>query len=75
MAQTFFGIYEAQVLNVGDGRVQVMVPDVATPMASWARVCLPPGGSIKSLQIGTTGWIMYEAGDPMYPVFMGVTGT
>ena len=75
MAQTFFGIYAATVLNVRDGRVQVMIPSVGVPMTGWARACLSPGASASAVNVGNNGWVMFEAGNPMYPVFMGVSPT
>ena len=70
----FYGIYRALVVNTADpqnvGRVQVSVPSVNNIGIDWAMPCkefrstaMPP--------VGTQVWVMFEAGDPMYPVWMG----
>jgi len=69
-----YGIYRGNVLNTVDptmkGRIQVNVPAVAAVAGSWALPCreyrstaLPPVGSVV--------WVMFEAGNPSNPVWMG----
>ena len=70
----FYGIYRAIVMNTADpmngGRVQVSVPAVNNIGIDWAMPCreyqsgrMPP--------VGSQVWVMFEAGDPNYPVWMG----
>lgn len=70
----FYGIYRALVVNTGDpqnfGRVQVSVPSVNNIGVDWAMPCkeyrskaMPP--------VGSQVWVMFEGGDPLYPVWMG----
>ena len=75
MAQ-YFGIYRATVLNTtdpaGQGRVQVMVANVSGQTSGWAAACSPPGSTAQP-NVGDTAFVMFEGGDPAYPVFMGTT--
>ncbi len=70
----YFGIYRGTVLNntdpAGDNRVQVMVPGVSGQVSGWAMPSFQYN-SIAVPKIGETVWVMYEAGDPAYPVYMG----
>jgi hypothetical protein len=70
----YYGIYRGSLINTADpqmkGRVQVNVPSVGTVATNWAAPCreyrstaMPP--------IGTSVWVMFESGDPAYPVWMG----
>ncbi|MBX9701048.1 MAG: phage baseplate assembly protein V [Acetobacteraceae bacterium] len=69
------GLYRAIVLNNMDparrGRIQVMVPAIAGQASGWAECCGPPGGC-PAPPVGATAWVMFENGDPAYPVWMGV---
>ena len=71
MAQ-YFGIYRGTVLNTtdpaGQGRIQVMVPNVSGQTSGWAAPC-----SNTTPNVGDTAFIMFEGGDPSLPVFMGTT--
>jgi hypothetical protein len=70
------GIYRATVLNNQDpeqrGRVQVLVPAIAGQGSGWAAACRPVGGGGQVPAVGDTVWVMFENGDPSYPVWLGV---
>ena len=79
MAQ-FGGLYRATVIDSIDpaagGRLQVAVPEVTeakvwaercSPLAPWRCESEPP-----SPAPGTPVWIMFEQGDPSFPVVVGV---
>ncbi len=76
MAQQHFGIYRAQVASVtdpmGQGRVQLIVPDLSRVTTGWAMPCIPAGGPAGRVNVGDAAWVMFEGGDADYPVFMGV---
>ncbi len=76
----FYGKYRGTVLNNVDpmqiGRVQVMVPDVASLLpSSWAMPSFPISGkqmgSYMIPQIGTGVWVEFEQGNPDYPIWTG----
>lgn len=72
---TFLGIYRAVVVNAVDpsrrSRVQVRVPDVLGTDVAWALPCVPVGSRAVP-KVGAGIWVMFEAGDPDDPVWMGV---
>ena len=67
------GIYAGICLSAqnsdGRSRIQVKVPSVAGGTAAWAN-----GVSTTTIlpSAGDTVWIMYEQGDPQYPLWLGV---
>ena len=72
----FYGIYQGLVIDNQDpesrGRITVQVPQVTgQAVTDWVDVCSTDGGSISPI-VGSTVWIMYIAGDPNFPVWMGV---
>lgn len=73
--RTFYGIYRAVVVNAADPlrsrRVQIQVPDVLGAGVAWALPCLPVS-SRAIPKVGAGVWVMFEAGDPSRPVWMGV---
>ncbi len=80
MTDTFPGLYRGTVAQNVDpmqiGRLQVVVPDVTGAIPStWARACFPMGGPAQGFfsvpMIGAGVYVMYEQGDPDYPVWMG----
>jgi len=75
MAEKFYGIYLGTVLNANDpekrGRLQVMVPSRA--VSGWAYPCRPYKVSATP-PAGAEVWVMFEDGDPSYPVWMGCSG-
>jgi hypothetical protein len=72
---TYNGLYRAVILAVndpaGEGRVQVLVPAISGQTSGWAMPCMPPGQS-QQANVGDLAWIMFEGGNPAYPVFMGI---
>lgn len=71
------GIYRATVVdNVdpeGRSRLRVRVPALTgTSVVGWVWPCLPPVAEIVLPGPGSGVWVMFESGDPDYPVWMGV---
>lgn len=75
---TLFGKYRGVVVGnldpLGQGRIQVQVPNVSNTSA-WAVPCLPVGGPPQAQfqfpPIGSGVWVEFEGGDPAYPVWPG----
>lgn len=76
-AASFPAIYRATVLSAQDpdgrGRIQVLVPAIAGQGSGWAACCVPPGVTPTPPKVGDTVFVMFENGDPAYPVWLGVT--
>jgi uncharacterized protein involved in type VI secretion and phage assembly len=75
-AGRWYGKYSGVVVDDDDpqklGRLKVKVPSVwrgQEPL--WARPCFPPGHFFTP-PIGAHVWIEFEAGDPGYPLWVGV---
>jgi hypothetical protein len=70
----YFGIYRGIVMNTADplmsGRVQVNVPAINNIGADCALPCRQ-NPALPMPPIGTQVWVMFEAGDVNYPVWMG----
>jgi len=71
----FYGIYQGLVIDNQDpesrGRITVQVPQVTgSAVTDWVAVCSQGGGLAPN--VGDAIWIMYIAGDPNFPVWMGV---
>jgi hypothetical protein len=68
------GIYRARVLSLddptGSGRVQVLVPSISGQASGWAVPCLP-GADASDMEIDDMVWVMFEGGDPTFPVVLG----
>lgn len=71
------GIYRATVLGSQDpegrGRIQVLVPAITGQGSGWAMGCFAPGAAIVPPKVGDAVWVMFENGDPTFPVWLGVT--
>jgi uncharacterized protein involved in type VI secretion and phage assembly len=72
----YYGKYSGVVIDDNDpdkvGRLQVSVPAVwagAEPL--WARPCFPAGHFFTPV-IGSKVWVEFEAGDPQFPIWVGV---
>jgi len=79
-ATTYFGLYRGSVVANSDplllGRLKVVVPSVTGRQASvWALPVLQSPYTVSSLKLPPVGrlvWILYEAGNPSSPVWLGV---
>jgi hypothetical protein len=74
MADKDYGIYAATVLAGNDptnmGRLHVFVPGVISA-GTWAAACQPYRAPPPTPPVNTTVWVMFQGGDPNYPVWMG----
>ena len=74
MADKHYGLYRAIVLNNTDPqldfRLLLSVRDVSDAPLPWAEACLPVG-QVTIPNIGDTVWVMFEAGDIQFPVWVG----
>jgi hypothetical protein len=72
----FCGLYRGIVLDNTDPRsllrLRVRVPAVLGDQEIWALPCIPVGGPSRAPDIGKEIWIMFEGGDPAYPVWIGI---
>lgn len=74
-----YGIYRGTCLNNADpqqkARLQVSVPSVVAAQSGWALPCArwsaKEGRTVPVPPPGTAVWVMFENGDPAYPVWMG----
>jgi hypothetical protein len=70
-------LHPATVISNDDpmekARLQVELPALGMP-PQWAVPCLPPIAKRDFVlpQAGDTVWVMFEAGDPNRPVWLGV---
>jgi type VI secretion system (T6SS) baseplate-like injector VgrG len=76
----FLGKYKAVVVNNVDplfiGRIQVIVPDVASLVpATWAMPCVPVAGVNMGMfappLIGSGVWVEFEKGNASKPIWVG----
>lgn len=74
----FYGIYRGNVVDNVDpqskNRLGIVVPQVTgSDRLSLVEACLPPvSGAISLPEVGSNVWVMFESGDPSYPVWIGV---
>ena len=84
---SYMGHYRALVIDVSDpegkARVKIEVPAVfALDKSAWAPVLQPPNypqvlenlpveGGRKGAQVGDTCMVVFENGDPAYPIVVG----
>jgi hypothetical protein len=73
------GIYRGVVVNNDDpeqrSRLLVRVPSLTgDAVVGWVWPCLPPVApeDLVLPEPGDGVWVMYEAGDPDYPIWLGV---
>jgi uncharacterized protein involved in type VI secretion and phage assembly len=76
MAGKVLGAQIGVVVNAfdpqGKGRAQVRVASVSGDVSSWAPVCRPFGGGTPAApQIGASVVVVFENGDPDYPIILG----
>lgn len=78
MANQYYGPYRGVVTDNNDPndlmRIRARVPEVlGETETSWALPCVPPG--VRSVpDIDSLVWIMFEAGDPSRPIWVGTAG-
>lgn len=53
----------------GKSRIQIKLPAVAGDKLAWAK-SVP--GPRSQPSVGDTVWIVFEEGDPQYPLWLGV---
>ena len=68
----FFGIYRGVVVDTNDpkekGRIKLTVPQIlGNAVTGWAW----PINSTVAGAIGTGVWVMFEGGDPNFPLWLG----
>jgi hypothetical protein len=71
----YIGVYRATVIDTMDpmdtARLQVIVPEVLGDVPAWAS----RSSELEGSDLPSTGdevWVEFEAGDPQYPVWVGV---
>jgi type VI secretion system (T6SS) baseplate-like injector VgrG len=73
MPDTLFGVYRATVVDNADPqnrrRLQVNIAALGV-LEVWAEVCLS-GRAAGQPPRNATVWVMFEAGDPQRPVWLG----
>lgn len=75
----YYGKYRGVVINhidpMGEGRIQVTVPDVSIPPTTWATPCFPVAGVQAGAYMvpitGTGVWVEFEQGDANRPIWSG----
>lgn len=77
MTKELPGIYRGLVVRNADpegrGRVTLLVDALGTVETNWAWPCVPisASGAIVVPDSNTVVWVMFIAGDPNHPVWMG----
>lgn len=78
--QRFFGIYIGLCLSVKGTKIEALVPEVLGPLTSnWASACVPivfghqEPHLVRPPAPREAVWIMFEAGDPERPIWVGGT--
>jgi len=74
----FFGVYRGVVVDNQDplnrGRLRLQVPQILqAEITGWAWASLRPGIANVTVPIGTPVWVMFEGGDPSFPIWVGMT--
>jgi hypothetical protein len=75
----FYGVYRGTVFDTKDpqnlGRIQVRIPQILADQATqWAWPVEKYGADTKVPAIGQGVWVVFEGGDPSYPIWMGTFG-
>jgi hypothetical protein len=78
-SRRFYGIYRGVVVDNADpltsNRLRVKVPQILGDTATgWAWAKEVPYIRNKPLPAGAPVWVMFEGGDPAYPVWVGTFG-
>ena len=71
----FYGLYQGICIDNadpdGDYKIKLQVPQVlGSSVTGWAQPCIPPG-TTHIPTIGQVIWVMFIAGDPNFPVWIG----
>jgi len=74
----FYGVYRGVVTNnidpSGENKLSIMVPQViGNQTFDNVPACIPPTSTFIQPQIGSQIWVMFEAGDSEYPVWLGTS--
>jgi hypothetical protein len=72
----FPGLYRGIVADNSDplnrGRLKVRVPQVLFDATTdWCPGEFSPGAGLPTIEVGTEIWVMFEGGDPSFPVWTG----
>jgi len=72
----FYGIYQAICIDNQDPslsyKIRVQVPQVlGSSVTDWVYPCMSPG-STEVPEVEQIVWVMFIAGDPNFPVWIGV---
>lgn len=75
----FYGLYRGVVFSNTDplnqGRLRLKIPQVlADQVTDWVWVKNTPGVSSNPPEVGAGVWVLFEGGDPSFPVFVGTFG-
>jgi hypothetical protein len=76
MGANLSSIYRGRVIDNNDrqnlGRLYITVPD-NPGTTGWAMPCAAydPNGNVPAPPVGENVWVMFEGGDPAYPVWLG----
>jgi hypothetical protein len=75
----FYGVYRGVVYKSDDplnlSRLQVKVPQIlADQPTEWAWPVEKPGLTTEVPAVGQGVWVMFEGGDPSYPIWLGTFG-
>lgn len=78
-SQRFFGVYRAVVFDNQDpntlGRLRVKIPQIFADIPTgWCWAASPTGIRTSVPQIGQGVWVLFEGGDPSFPMWIGVFG-
>lgn len=78
--QRYHGLYRGKVSNnkdpLGQRRLRVVIPSIlGNSPTNWAWPVDPSGVTLTPPNIGQGVWVMFENGDPSFPIWVGVFGT
>lgn len=77
--QRYHGLYRAAVSSNKDPlnqrRLKLVIPVVlGKEPTNWAWPVDPAGVTLRPPKVGQGVWVMFENGDPSFPVWLGVFG-